>query len=110
MGFLLRLIINAVAMYVLAQMDLGFHVSNLSAALAGAVVLGLCNALVRPILFLLALPLTIITLGLFTFVINALVFWIVAYVTPGFRLDGFGSALVVSTILWIVSWIASHLL
>lgn len=110
MGFILRLLVNAVAMYVLAQLDLGFHISNLAAAFAGAIVLGLANALVRPILFLLTLPLTIVTLGLFTFVINAVVFWIVAYLTPGFAVDGFGSAFVVSLILWIVSWIASHLL
>lgn len=110
MGFFLRLLVNAGAMYILAQLNLGFHISNLGAALIGAIVLGVCNALVRPILFVLTLPLTILTLGLFTFVINAVVFWIVAYVTPGFQVDGFGSAFLVSQILWVVSWIASHLL
>ena len=79
------------------------------AAIFGTIVLGICNALVRPILFLLTLPLTILTLGLFTFVINALVFYLVAYLTPGFHVDGFAAAFKASILLWIVSWIVSHL-
>lgn len=110
MKFFLRLILNAIALYAIAQMHIGLHVSNTGAAVLGALLLGVCNALVRPILFLLTLPLTILTLGLFTFVINAVVFAIVAYITPGFRVDSFGSAFWASLIMWIVSWIVNHVL
>jgi putative membrane protein len=110
MHFFVRLLINAAALYTIAQLDIGFHIRNIPTALMGAVFLGICNALVRPIIFLLTLPLTILTLGLFTFVINALVFWLVACLTPGFSIDNFGSAFVASILLWIVSWLLNHLL
>ena len=109
MHFLIRLLINAAALYGIAQMGIGLQIANLPAAIFGAIILGLCNALVRPILFLLPLPLTILTLGLFTFVINALVFYLVAYLTPGFHVDGFAAAFKASVLMWIVSWIVSHL-
>jgi putative membrane protein len=110
MRFFARLLINAFALYAIAQLDIGLHIRNIPAALMGAVLLGICNALVRPIIFLLTLPLTILTLGLFTFVINALVFWLVACLTPGFSIDNFGSAFVASILLWILSWLLNHLL
>jgi putative membrane protein len=108
--FVIRLLLNAAALYILAHLNLGLHVADTLAAVIGAFVLGLANALVRPILFLLTLPLTILTLGLFTFIINAIVFWLVAYVTPGFRVDSFGSAFVCSLIMWVVSWVVNQLL
>jgi putative membrane protein len=108
--FVIRLLLNAAALYIIAQLNLGLHVADTLSAVIGAFVLGLANALVRPIIFILTLPLTILTLGLFTFVVNAIVFWFVAYVTPGFRVDNFGSAFVCALIMWIVSWLVNHLL
>jgi putative membrane protein len=110
MRFIIRLLLNAAALYILAQLNLGLHIADTLAAIIGALVLGLANALVRPILFILTLPLTILTLGLFAFIVNAIVFWLVAYVTPGFRVDNFGSAVVCSLIMWVVSWLVNHLL
>jgi putative membrane protein len=109
MSIIVRLIINALALLIVSYLGIGVHVSNLGAALLGAFILGIANALVRPMLFLLTLPLTLLTLGLFTFVVNAIVFWLVAYVTPGFKVDNFGAAFVASLILWAISWVMSHL-
>jgi putative membrane protein len=108
MHFLIRLLVNAAALYGIAQLNIGLHIGNLPAALFGAIVLGICNALVRPILFLLTLPFTILTLGLFTFVVNALVFWLAVYLTPGFHADSFGAAFKASLLMWIVSWVMSR--
>ena len=108
MHFLIRLLVNAAALYGIAQLNIGLHIGNLPAALFGAIVLGICNALVRPILFLLTLPFTILTLGLFTFVVNALVFWLAVYLTPGFHADSFTAAFKASLLMWIVSWMMNH--
>jgi putative membrane protein len=79
-------------------------------ALIAALVLGLVNALVRPILIVLTLPVTILTLGLFIFVINALLFWFVAEIVHGFAVTGFGAALVGSILYSILTLITSRLL
>ena len=80
----------------------GFIVSSFVAAAIAAVVLGLVNAIVKPILVLLTLPLTIVTLGLFLFVVNAITIWLAGALTPGFRVAGFGPALVGSIVLTLV--------
>jgi putative membrane protein len=109
MHFLIRLLVNAAALYGIAQLNIGLHIGNPAAAVFGAIVLGICNALVRPILFFFTLPLTILTLGLFSFVVNALVFWLAVYLTPGFHADTFGAAFKASLLMWIVSWFMNHL-
>ncbi|HEY0798951.1 MAG TPA: phage holin family protein [Candidatus Baltobacteraceae bacterium] len=110
MKFVLRLLLNAAALYGIAHLNLGLHIADITWAIIGALILGIANAIVRPILIILTLPLTILTLGLFTFVVNAVVFWLVAYLTPGFRVDNFGSAFVCSLIMWVVSWVVNQLL
>jgi putative membrane protein len=84
-------------------------VDSFLAAVVAALALGLANALIRPILVLLTLPVTIVTLGLFLFVINAALFWLVAQVIKGFSVDGFLAALVgsllYSLITLVVSWV-----
>jgi putative membrane protein len=106
--FLIRLLLNAAALYGIAQLNIGLHVGNATAAVFGTIVLGVCNALVRPLLLLLTLPFTILTLGLFTFVVNAVVFWLVAYLTPSFRVDDFGAAFKAAFLMWIVSWVVNR--
>lgn len=109
MHLLIRLIVNAIALYVIAQFLPGFHVDSFTHAVIAALVLGIANAIVRPILFVISLPLEILTLGLFTFVINALVLWLVARLVPGFRIDGFGPAFLGALILSVISFLLSHL-
>jgi putative membrane protein len=108
-SLLLRWLLSALALLAVAYLYPGVRVESFFAAVIAALVLGLVNALVRPILILLTLPVTIITLGLFLFVINAGLFWFVAQVVKGFSVDGFLSALVgsilYSLVTLLVSWV-----
>lgn len=110
MHLLLRWIVNALALILVTRLVRGIHVSGFYAALVVALVLGILNALVRPILVFLTLPLNLVTLGLFTFVINAGLLWFASTVVKGFQVDGFLPALWASLILWAVSWITNALL
>lgn len=109
---LLRLLVNALALMLVAFLVPGVTVSGLYAALIAAIILGLVNALVRPVLILLTFPVTILTLGLFTLFINGLLFWLVSTAVKGFEVNGFGAAFVGALFLWVVSWftnaIGSH--
>jgi putative membrane protein len=89
-----RWLLLAAALLLVAHLYPGVSVASFSAALIAALVLGLLNTLVRPLLVLLTLPVTLITLGLFLFVINALMFWAAASLLDGFNVAGFGAALV----------------
>ncbi len=102
--FLLTWLVTAVALLITAQIVPGFSVKNFAAALVAAVILGLVNAIVRPIVVFFTLPLTILTLGLFLFVINAIMLLVVSYLTPGFGLviTGFVPALLGSIVLAVV--------
>ncbi len=102
-SFVLTWLVSAASLLITAQLVPGFGIDNLVVALIAAVVLGLVNAIVRPILILLTLPLTILTLGLFLLVVNAISIGLVAALTPGFTIAGFSPALVGSVILTIVS-------
>ena len=108
MYLLIRWIVNAAALMLVAYVYSGVTVTSFGAALVAALVLGLVNAVVRPILVLLTLPVTILTLGLFLFVINALLFWLVGEVVQGFHVAGFGAALlgsiIYSVITTVVGW------
>lgn len=110
MYLLLRWFLNALALMLLAQLVPGISVSSFYAALIAALILGLVNALIRPILFLLTLPVTIVTLGLFALVLNALLLWFVGTIVKGFTVEGFFPALVGSIILWAVSVVTNQLL
>ncbi len=94
MKIVLRWLLLAAALLLVAQLYSGVVVTGFGAALIAALVLGLFNALLRPVLVLLTLPVTIVTLGLFLFVINALMFYFAASVLQGFNVTGFVAALV----------------
>ncbi|RTZ45690.1 phage holin family protein [Candidimonas sp. SYP-B2681] len=103
-------ILNAVALLVVAYILPGITVASFGSALIAALVLGLLNTLVKPLLVLLTLPITIVTLGLFLLVLNALVFWFAGSVLKGFQVSGFWWALLGAFIYSIVSGLLSRLL
>ena len=107
MRILLVWLVNALALIAVAYLLPSITVSSFTSALIAALVLGLVNAVIRPVLVVLTLPVTIITLGLFIFVINALLFWLVGSILDGFRVQGFGGALIGSILFSIVSWLLS---
>ena len=98
MKLIVRWMLLAAALLLVAHLYPGVSVASFGAALVAALVLGLFNTLVRPLLVLLTLPVTVLTLGLFLFVINALMFWAAANVLSGFNVTGFGAALIGSLI------------
>jgi putative membrane protein len=106
---LLIWVINAVALMATAYLIPGIGVANFWMALVAAVVLGLLNAVVRPLLVLLTLPVTLVTLGLFIFVINALLFWLAGSVLQGFFVGGFWPAFFGAIVFSAVSWLLSAL-
>ncbi len=101
--FLLTWLLTAVSLVITANLVSGFVVKSFVAALVAAVVLGLINAIVRPILVVLTLPITVVTLGLFLFVVNALTIWLAGSITSGFIVTGFVPALIGSIVLTIVA-------
>ena len=105
MSFLVHWLVVGVALWVTTQVVGGVHVSSLQVFVIAALVLGLVNALVRPVITILTLPLTIITLGLFYLVVNGLAFGLAAALVPGFSVDGFGSAVLGALVVSIVSWV-----
>ena len=108
--FLLRLLLNAFAVLAVAYFVPGVSVGSFGVAVLAALVLGIVNALVRPVLLILSLPINILTLGLFTLVINALLFWLTSSFVPGFFVQNFRAAFLGALVFWIVSWLASGLL
>ncbi len=110
MKLLLRWAMNAGALLLIAHYVPGMGVSGFYAALLVILVLGLVNALIRPIVVLLTLPVNILTLGLFTFVINALMFWFVSTVVKGFEIAGFVPAFIGALLLTLVSWVVGSFL
>jgi putative membrane protein len=102
MKWLARWLLLAAALMLLAQFDAGVHVTGFGAALLAAFVIGLLNAFVRPLLILLTLPVTVLTLGLFLFVINAFTFQMASGMLEGFQVAGFWDALLGSVLysLW----------
>ena len=110
MSLIIRWFINALALMLVAYLYSGVQVNGIFEALVAALVLGLVNALIRPILVLLTLPVTILTLGLFIFVINAFLFWFVAEIVKGFTVSGFMSALIGSLMFSVITIITSWLI
>ncbi len=106
-GLILRWLILSVAIMVSAHLFAGIHVDGYGTALFAALVLGILNAFFRPILFILTLPINVLTLGLFTFVINAVLLLMTSGITGGLVVDGFGSALFGSLIISLVSLLLS---
>lgn len=103
MNFILRLLISGIIVYVLSKILSGVHISDIGTAIIFALVLACLNAIIKPILIFLTLPITIVTLGLFLFVINALIILLAAKLMNGIRIDGFWWALLFSIILSVFS-------
>tara|TARA_Y100000031_G_C8184557_1_gene368272 strand:+ start:625 stop:975 length:351 start_codon:yes stop_codon:yes gene_type:complete len=110
MFLILRLIITAVGLLAVAYLVPGIEVVSFYIALLAALVLGLANAVVRPLVFVLTLPVNIMTLGLFTFIINAAMLWIASSVVPGFEIVGIVPAVMGAIILWLIGWAANTLI
>lgn len=104
-GLLIRWLFLTVAILVAAHLIQGFEVKGFWSAFLAAAILGVLNALFRPVLIILTLPINILTLGLFTFVINAVLILMVSGVVGGFEVHGFWSALLGSLIISLVSWL-----
>jgi len=104
-GFLLRWSMNLLALMVAASVIRGIRIDSLGMGILAAGILGVVNAVLRPLVLLLTLPITIITLGLFTLVINAVMLQIVASLVPGFTIETFSAALVGAFIVSVVSWV-----
>jgi putative membrane protein len=103
LSIVMTLLLSSIAIFVTAQILPGTHVESFGTALAVAVVLGLVNAFIRPILFILTLPINILTLGLFTLVIMACLVMLVSYIVPGFHVDGFWWAMAFAIVLFFVN-------
>ena len=109
MRLLLVWLINAAALLALPYLLPSISVEGFASALTAALVLGLVNAVLRPILVLLTLPVTLLTLGLFIFVINGLLFWFVGSFIRGFHVNGFWPAVFGAIVYSIISWLLSSL-
>ena len=110
MKLIIRWLLLAAALLLVAHLYPGVTVASYGAAMVAALVLGLLNTLVRPLLVLLTLPVTLVTLGLFLFVINALMFWAASGVLDGFAVTGFGAALLGSLIYSLLGLLISSAL
>ena len=109
MNLLLRWLVNTLALFIVATIVPHFHYRSIITLAVAALVLGLLNAIVRPILFVLTLPLTIVTLGLFLLVLNGIVLELAAALVPGFRIDSFGWAVVGALLLTVISFFTSRI-
>jgi len=107
--FLIRFLSVVLALLLAANLVNGIQVESLYTALIVAIVLGVLNILVRPVLVLLTLPVTVLTLGLFILVVNASLFWFVGTFVKGFTVEGFTPALIGSLIVSLISWFAHKL-
>jgi putative membrane protein len=106
---LLVWLLNTLALAAVAYLMPSITIASPGAALVAALVLGLVNAVLRPVLVILTLPVTVLTLGLFIFVINGLLFWAVASLVPGFDVGGFWSGVLGAILFSIVAWLLSAL-
>ena len=106
-GFLVRLAISALGLWLAQQIVPGVDIEGTGTLVAAALLLGIVNALVRPLAILLTLPITVLTLGLFLLVVNAAMFGLVAALLDGFHVAGFGAALLGSIVVGLTGWVAS---
>ena len=110
MGFLLRAVISAIGLWLATQWVTGVHYDSVGALIGAGLVLGVVNAIIRPIAFILTLPVTILTLGLFLLVLNAAMVWLVGKIVPGFHAPWFMPAFLTSLIVWLTGWVGSWLI
>jgi putative membrane protein len=109
-SFLVRWLLNAVAILLAAYLIPGIEVSGPLAILAAAALLGILNALIRPLLILLTLPINILTLGLFTLIINGLLLWMVSSLIKGFFIQGFWVAVLGALVISLFNWLINRLI
>ena len=109
-GFLLRALMSALGLWVASQLLDGLQFTTPSKLLLAAVLLGVVNAFVRPLAFILTLPITVVTLGLFVLVLNAGMVALVAWMVPGFTISSFWTAVAAAIIVGLISWAASGLI
>lgn len=109
MRLLLRWAINALAIFLVPFIVPGVAIANFYTAIIVALVIGLINAFIRPILLLLTLPITLLTLGLFTLVVNALLFWFASTIVKGFTVTGFVAAFLGALAFWLIAWAGNAL-
>jgi len=110
MGFLIRVLVNALAILAAAHIVPGIEVSGGLAVVAAGLVLALINAVVRPVLLFLTLPFTLVTLGLFLFVLNAFCLWLTSFLVTGFVVHGFWAAVLGALLVSVVSWLVTAFL
>jgi putative membrane protein len=109
-GFLLRAAITALGLWVASEILSGLVFDSTSKLIVAAILLGIVNAFVRPLAFILTLPITVVTLGLFLLVLNAGMVALVAWIVPGFTISGFWTAVGAAFIVSLVSWAASSVI
>jgi len=107
MGFLVRMTITAVGLWIASELVNGFSIQDTPTLILAAIVLGIVNAVVRPIAILLTLPFTLVTLGLFLWVINAAMIGLAAWFLDGFHITGFGPALLGAILVSLTGWIGN---
>ena len=110
MGFLLRVLINTLALYLASLLIPGIELTGLGPALLAGLVLGLVNAVIRPALLFLTLPLTLLTLGLFILILNGLLLQLVAWLVGGFTVQGFWPSIFGAIVVGVVSWLLTAFL
>ena len=106
-GFVLRAAITAIGLWLASSWVAGVHLDSTGTLILAGILLGVVNAVVRPIASILTLPITIVTLGLFLLVLNAGMVALVAWMLPGFHVGGFKGALLTAIIVWLTGWVAS---
>ena len=109
-GLIIRWLISAASLLVVSHVVPGFHVQSFMYALLAALFLGILNAVVRPILIILTLPLTIFTLGFFLLIINGFMLWLLSGLIKGIYIESFGSAFLGALILSCIGWLASSMI
>ncbi|HVH09333.1 MAG TPA: phage holin family protein [Gemmatimonadales bacterium] len=106
-GFLTRLVITALGLWVAETIVPGIRIDGWGHLIVAALLLGIVNAVIRPVILVLTLPLTVLTLGLFIFVVNGVSFWLVAWLVPGFVVHGLWAAVLGAIVVSLTSWFAS---
>lgn len=109
MFLIISILINTIAVFVTGYILSGIHISSFWTALAVAIVLGIINAIIRPIIFILTLPINILTLGLFSFVIMGGLVYLTSWIVPGFKVDNFWWAIAFAIIVAFINWFLNAL-
>lgn len=109
MSIIISILINTLAVLLTSYILPGIHISSFWTAVAVAIVLGIINAVIRPIVFILTLPINILTLGLFSFIIMGFMVYLVHLIVPGFKVDNFGWAILFALIVALINWFLNRL-